>query len=73
MSTMMALPARSTLAELAKLARRFRCYDVRSDRFRDVIEVNEARARREASLALGCCESRIRVEAVAGLQTLGVA
>lgn len=70
---MLPLHARSTLAELAQFAGRFRCYNVRSGRFCDVIEVNEARARREASLKLGCSELYIRVEPVAGLRSLQVA
>jgi hypothetical protein len=75
---MLTLPARSSLAELAQLARRWRCYDTRArhdqPRFRDVIEVNAARARREASLSLGCSELHIRVEPVAtALNGLGVA
>jgi len=72
------LVARSSLAELATLARLYRCYDIRErhdqPRFRDVIEVNPARARREASLSLGCSELHIRVEEVANrLQSLEVA
>ncbi len=77
MSTMLSLHARSTLAELATLARWFRCYDLRErpdqPRFKDVFEVNESRARREAALKLGCSELHIRVEpGTAELKTLEV-
>ncbi len=73
----MQLHARSSLAELATLAKRWRCYDLRArhdqPRFRDVIEVNEARARTEASLALRVSEHLIRVEPIAGLKSLELA
>jgi len=75
-SAMMHLPTRSSLAELATLARRFRCYAVRSrsGTFMDVVELNESRARREAALYLGCSEAAIRVEPVAtALNGLGLA
>lgn len=75
---MLSLTPRSTLHELAQLAKRFRCYDLRAlpdkPRFRDVVEVNAARARREAALSLGCSEVHIRVEEVVGaLKSLEVA
>ena len=75
---MMHLPTRSSLAELATLARKFRCYDTRArfdqPRFRDTVEINEARARREAALSLRCSEEFIRVEPLpTGLSGLGIA
>ena len=78
MSAMMQLHTRSSLAELAALAHRWRCYDLRARhdqaRFRDVVEINEHRARREASLVLRVSEEFIRVEPLAsGLGGLGVA
>lgn len=73
LSAMLPLPARSTLADLAQLARRYRAYDVRArhdqPRFRDIVEINPARARREAALVLRCSEEFIRVEEVVGALT----
>jgi hypothetical protein len=53
--------ARSDLSELTDLARLFRCENVTTGAYRNVLEVNEARARRQAALEMGCCESRVRV------------
>lgn len=74
---MLPLHARSTLAELAQLASWRRCYDMRAradqPRFRDIYEVNDARAKREASISMGCPAHLIRVEPLPALKSLQVA
>ena len=69
----MTLPVQSDASELVSLCHWFRCTDLLTGKFRRVLEINEARARREAALDLGCCESVVRVEPCGGLVSLGLA
>lgn len=58
----MALPVQSDASELKSLISWYRCVHLGTSKTLDVLELNPARARREAALEFGCCETRIRVE-----------